>query len=266
MKRFLYVFLISGMTSFCFFYSPSMLAVSLSNAATTAVSVNSAFSGQMISNPTRLSMIFTDEDGSQRTSSSQGCLVLHNMNIHLTRGDELNWNVAIHEWNSQVFLNDFNNANQVTNGRIENTCENDVSGYVNNLSCTDIRCATSFSSGWVTFKGRHVCQADVRDVVLGQINKGDTKSSSLSISKSGRGNGTVKLTGDDLTSSGDLHLGGDKNLIVRPSESAYISSDNGKGIWISDASRNTIPLDINVGRNANTGEHKSVLTATLTCE
>ncbi|SFU21556.1 hypothetical protein SAMN05192562_1211 [Kosakonia arachidis] len=144
-----------------------------------------------------------------------------------------------------------------------NNCQNDKTEY---LATWDTGQASVWVGDWVTVPVAKTCSASVQDVGFGEVYEGATATSSLSITKSGTGSGTVKVSGNDLTSTGDLYLGGDENLIVHPSDSSYIGQDSGKGIWVSDASQKTIPLEIQVGNNAKTGEHKSVLTATLTCE
>ncbi len=110
------------------------------------------------------------------------------------------------------------------------------------------------------------CGATAHDTDLGSVTAGVTYSSKamIAIEKSGNGKGTVSFTSSDMQTGGDLNLGGDKSVTVRPSESKYINQD--KTAWISDTNSSSIPLDVAVGIAASTGVHTSTLTATLTCE
>lgn len=110
------------------------------------------------------------------------------------------------------------------------------------------------------------CGATAHDTDLGSVKAGMTYSSKamIAIEKSGNGKGTVSFTSSDMQTGGDLNLGGDKSVTVRPSESKYINQD--KTGWFSDTNSSSIPLDVAVGIAASTGVHTSTLTATLTCE
>lgn len=114
--------------------------------------------------------------------------------------------------------------------------------------------------------GRSYCSANIDDVQFGELFTNTTQTKNLSIRKSGSGYGTVKVRGNDISSGGNLYLGEDENVIVRPTNLNNVSTENGKSIWVSSSSQGDIPLEVTVGNRAKLGEKKSILTATLTCQ
>lgn len=108
------------------------------------------------------------------------------------------------------------------------------------------------------------CSATVNDVNLGELSIDSSRNYTMSTSFSGDSKGTVRFSSTDLQSDGRLHLGGDPNTVVVPSDPNHIESDT--GAWTSSTDDNGITLVTTTNASSTTGEHTSNVTATLTCE
>lgn len=144
-----------------------------------------------------------------------------------------------------------------------NQCTYSVSTYLALWSQSD---PSIWIGEQIYLPGRDSCSASIRDVELGELFTNTTKKLYLSISKSGSGYGTVKVRGKHISSGGDLYLGGDEKVIVRPTANSNVSTENGKSIWVSSWNQRDIPLEVTVGNTSKSGEKTSILTATLTCQ
>lgn len=213
----------------------------------------------------RLSLRLYSGTSVSSTIMDTSCLELRGVKVNMNNG----WSISISAWDKQVMLGKFYSYTKYTiAGEIANKCAKDVTGYIHVLAATPTKFwSVARSNSARTFPAMRSCSAVINDLNLGKVYKGTERSATLVITKSGNGNGTLNVEGEDMFIAGALHPGGDLDITVSPQNAGYIgSSSSWKGSWISDASKNSIPLKIIVGKNAKAGEHKSTLTATLTCE
>lgn len=115
-----------------------------------------------------------------------------------------------------------------------------------------------------TLPPKAICWAEVPNTIeLGTLSRGDTMRTTVPLKFWGDRVSHLNLTSQDIRTDAEhndaLHLGGGEDVIVnilnQPQNWWFISSDNSE-----------IELEVTVDKNAETGSHTSILTATLDCE
>ncbi|AZI53719.1 hypothetical protein CBF16_22880 (plasmid) [Pantoea agglomerans] len=151
------------------------------------------------------------------------------------------------------------------NGQVQNSCSKNITGYVHLYIIHDItkeEVDVAHSSKPVILGEVKTCGATVNNLDI-DLMRGENKSFLLSLPKTGTAEGTITITGQDLTAEGVLLLGGDATIKAVPTDSSYIDSN---GNWVAGPDETTgIPLSISVGNDAPPGVHTSVMTATINC-
>lgn len=146
---------------------------------------------------------------------------------------------------------------------LENTCNVQYGPYVGffNLSNT-----AQFVGAWFTIPARQTCGVTINNLALGNINKGDSKRASLPVAFTGYTGSYLTFNSSHMLSDGSLTLGGDSAFVVKPTTTANIITSQTNPRWrINYIASGSIPLMVSAGMNATSGEHTSVLTATLNC-
>lgn len=178
-----------------------------------------------------------------------------------TIGNNFNSTVNVWGWGNTVISA---GREMYYNLTLRNTCAYSINAYI---ALWNTRNSSVWIGEYIYLPAANSCSVSVGDVELGELFTNTAKSTSLLIRKSGTGRGTVKVSGDDISSGGDLYLGGDKEVIVRPTYGGTnVSYEGGKYIWVSGTNQSDISLNVKVGNNPKIGEHQSFLTARLTCQ
>lgn len=118
-----------------------------------------------------------------------------------------------------------------------------------------------FDGAWVshTIRAVHNCGANVYDVTFPDIQAGSSETEGMRIYTTGTGRSTITIKSTDMTDTGSLQLGGNPDIIVRPTDSAHIHNN----AWITNGEMN---LALQTGNSVRGDKYTSNLTATLTCE
>lgn len=253
-------------------FVPPCIAGTMTASSSSPATTSSTPGTERIHNgtPSRVSLIFTDDNSltSMNISSHEDALTLDGYvyiggSINCTRSEK--WTIHLTTLNQQALLETYFGCDMsIGPSRLKNSTTTPIGGYLKSLRCSDTTCVVGAVSEYITVPAMATCGAIVNNLDLGNATPGSTGSYSLPITFSGTGTGQVTISGQHLQTSGELFLGGSKNVIVSPVNDSNVDTNTGK--WIISDNDNTIRLKSVVSNTAQPGVNTSTMTATLSCE